>query len=301
MCRAMDWSHLQHRIPFEKNFRWRGGEVSRIEALTDAVFALSVTLLVVSTQVPSSYAELISTMKLFPAFALSFVLLLLAWYFHFIHFRRYGLEDSTTITLNLALLFVVLFYVYPLKFMFGFLSEWVAEGMRPALLSFGLNSVTVGRMLAIYGIGFALMYLILGLMGAHALRLRDELELNEVEVVMTRGLIGTHAIQASVGVLSAVLALALPDPVQGTAGFAYMLLPIIHPIFGRIEARKEEEALASMAAAAKDGAATDDLAGAPESDGAVDGGTVELGDATDTVAVGEQTDVATDIDVAPSA
>ena len=249
MGRPMDWSHLQHKIPFEKNFRWRGGEVSRIEALTDAVFALSVTLLVVSTQVPGSYAELISTMKLFPAFALSFVLLLLAWYFHFIHFRRYGLEDSTTITLNLALLFVVLFYVYPLKFMFGFLSEWVAQGMRPALLSFGLNSFTVGRMLAIYGIGFALMYTLLGLMALHALRLSSELELNEVEVVMTRGLIGTHAIQAGVGVLSAVLAVTLPDPLQGTAGFAYMLLPVIHPFFGRIEARKEAEALASMAAA----------------------------------------------------
>jgi protein-S-isoprenylcysteine O-methyltransferase Ste14 len=98
MSGTMDWSYLQHKIPFEKNFRWRGGEVSRIEAFTDAVFALSVTLLVVSTQVPSSYAGLIATMKLFPAFALSFILLLLVWYFHFIHFRRYGLEDGTKAT-----------------------------------------------------------------------------------------------------------------------------------------------------------------------------------------------------------
>lgn len=245
----MDWSYLQQKIPFEKNFRWRGGEVSRVEAFTDAVFALSATLLVVSTEVPSSYAGLIATMKLFPAFALSFVLLLLAWYFHFIHFRRYGLEDGTTMLLNIALLFVVLFYVYPLKFMIGFLSAWVADGMNAALASFGLNSVTVGRMLAIYGVGFALMYVILGLMAVHALRLREELELNEVEVVMTRTLISTHAIQAGVGGLSALLALTLPDPFQGTAGCAYMLLPIIHPIHGRRENRKEQDALDLMAMA----------------------------------------------------
>ena len=66
----MDWSHLQHTIPFEKNFRWRGGQVSRIEAFTDAVFALSVTLLMVSTEVPTSYTQLIDATKAFPAFAL---------------------------------------------------------------------------------------------------------------------------------------------------------------------------------------------------------------------------------------
>ena len=40
----MDWSRLQHAIPYEKNFRWRGGQVSRVEAFADAVFALSITL-----------------------------------------------------------------------------------------------------------------------------------------------------------------------------------------------------------------------------------------------------------------
>jgi len=32
----------------ETDFRWRGGGVSRIEALSDAVFALALTLIVVS-------------------------------------------------------------------------------------------------------------------------------------------------------------------------------------------------------------------------------------------------------------
>ena len=74
---TMDWSRLQDAIPFEKNFRWRGGQVSRIEAFADAVFALSVTLLVVSTEVPTSYAQLIEAMRAAPAFALSFALIVM--------------------------------------------------------------------------------------------------------------------------------------------------------------------------------------------------------------------------------
>jgi uncharacterized membrane protein len=249
MAGVMDWSRLQHEIPFEKNFRWRGGVVSRIEGLTDAVFAVSVTLLVVSTEVPTSYAQLIDTMKAFPAFALSFALLLMVWYFHFIHFRRYGLEDVTTMFLNIALLFVVLMYVYPLKFMVGFLVEWASNGMGAALRSFELGPVTVGHLLAIYGIGFVAMYVILALMAAHALRLRDKLELNDVEVVMTRALINTHCIQVAVGSLSVVLALALPSPYQGMAGFAYTALPIVHPLHGYFADRGEKAALAGMQAA----------------------------------------------------
>ena len=35
----------------DQAFRWRGGEVSRLEGLSDAVFAFAVTLLVVSLEV----------------------------------------------------------------------------------------------------------------------------------------------------------------------------------------------------------------------------------------------------------
>ena len=70
------------------------------------MFALSITLLVVSTEVPGSYAELIGAMKAVPAFAVAFVFVVMAWYFHFIQFRRYGVEDTTTTILTLLLLFV---------------------------------------------------------------------------------------------------------------------------------------------------------------------------------------------------
>src|SRR5215831_14403615 len=105
-------------VPPEKNFRWRGGEITRLESFTDAVFAFAVTLLVVSLEVPHTFAELVAAMKGFVAFALCFLILMQTWYFHYKFSRRYGLQTVYTIFLTAVLIFVVLFYVYPLKFMF---------------------------------------------------------------------------------------------------------------------------------------------------------------------------------------
>src|SRR6202022_3095140 len=102
-------------------FRWRSHEISRIEGLSDVVFAFAVTLLVVSLEVPKTFDELMAVMRGFGAFAICFALLIVVWFNQYKFFRRYGLQDSLTIVLNTALLFVVLFYVYPLKFVFTFL------------------------------------------------------------------------------------------------------------------------------------------------------------------------------------
>ena len=103
------------------DFRWRSHEISRIEGLSDAVFAFAVTLLVVSLEVPKTFTELALTMRGFGAFAISFALLLFVWFNQYKYFRRYGLQDNLTVLLNAVLLFLVLFYVYPLKFLFSYL------------------------------------------------------------------------------------------------------------------------------------------------------------------------------------
>src|ERR1043166_3748070 len=101
-------------------FRWRSHEISRIEGLSDAVFAFAVTLLVVSLEVPKTFADLMTAMRGFGVFAICFTLLFVVWFNQYKFFRRYGLTDNFTVVLNGLLLFVVLFYVYPLKFVFTF-------------------------------------------------------------------------------------------------------------------------------------------------------------------------------------
>ena len=97
--------------------RLRGREVTRLEALSDAVFGFAATLLVVSLEVPQTFPELTASLRGFVAFAFSFTMLILIWAAHNGFFRRYGLQDSWTVLINSVLLFVVLFYVYPLKFL----------------------------------------------------------------------------------------------------------------------------------------------------------------------------------------
>src|SRR5687768_1185640 len=108
---------LPPRLRGERHFHWRGGAVSRIEALSDAVFALVLTLLAVSLEVPRSSAELSRLFWQFPAFGVCFVFLLWMWWEHFIYHRRFGFEDVATVWLNGALLLFVVCFTYPMKFL----------------------------------------------------------------------------------------------------------------------------------------------------------------------------------------
>src|SRR3984893_2889316 len=119
---------IQKGIGDPTKFRWRSHEISRIEGLSDGVFAFAVTLLVVSLEVPRTFAELMQTMRGFGAFAISFTLLFIVWFNQYKFLRRYGLQDHLTRVLNCVLMFVVLFYVYPLKFVFTLMLNMFTGG-----------------------------------------------------------------------------------------------------------------------------------------------------------------------------
>jgi uncharacterized membrane protein len=211
----------------EKYFRWRGGEITRLEAFCDVVFGFAITLLVVSLEVPHTYAELMVDMRGFLPFAACFAQLALIWRTHYKFSRRYGLEDPYTVFLNVVLLFLVLFYVYPLKFVFTLVfSELSGSEMG---LAWHEGSV----LMRIYALGFVCVFLLFVLMYVHAYRLRRELDLTPVEVSVTRFSIQENVILALVGITSFVVAIRSPD----WAGWIYAsigpLLAMHGAIFGR--------------------------------------------------------------------
>ena len=72
-------SHEKLRPVLERRdhgFRWRGREISRIEGLSDAVFAFAVTLLVVSLEAPKRFEDLQRLMHGFVSFGICFILAL---------------------------------------------------------------------------------------------------------------------------------------------------------------------------------------------------------------------------------
>src|SRR5579863_7127138 len=119
--------HRRGLLP-EKYFRWRGGEITRLEAFCDVVFGFALTLLVVSLEVPHSYADMMAAMRGFLPFAICFAQLVMIWLAHYRFSRRFGLEDPYAVFLNIALLFLVLFYVYPLKFVFALVFSQLTGG-----------------------------------------------------------------------------------------------------------------------------------------------------------------------------
>src|SRR4051795_11325394 len=114
-------------------FRLRGQEITRLESFSDAVFGFALTLLVVSLDVPKTFSDLVATMRGFPAFALCFLFLALIWNGHYKYCRRYGMDDGTSRFLTCVMLFLVLFYVYPLKFLFNFSITALFFGSAPTV------------------------------------------------------------------------------------------------------------------------------------------------------------------------
>jgi len=223
----------------------RRHEITRVEAFSDAVFAFALTLLVVSLEVPDSYDKLIELMAGFVPFGCSFALLTWLWYEHNIFFRRYGLQDAYTVTLNAVLLFVVLFYVYPLKFLFtAFFSFFMPIlGVR-----LRIQPPQLGTIFAIYGAGFVVIFLMFGLLYLQAYRKRKEIGLTPLEVFDTRAAGGEHLVSASVGALATFVALAAPPPYPAFSGFTYFLMGPAHWIYGARVGRRRKEMLAGATA-----------------------------------------------------
>lgn len=213
----------------------REHESTRIEAFTDAMFAFAATLLVVSLEVPRDFAELQHNLRGFVPFALSFATLYFIWIAHTNVFRRYALGDTYTLVVNGILLFTVLFYVYPLKFMataivamFGGAKEIVLTGEQ------------VGPLFIIYGLGWTMVFFMIALLYRHAYKTRAAMHIDAIAAYDAH----THSIHymgfAAVGVVSVMLAVAGIGVRYGVPGFAYGLVGPISAINGSNRRKKRE-------------------------------------------------------------
>jgi len=240
---------LEKGVGASRSFRWRGGEITRFEGFTDAVFAFAVTLLVVSLEVPKTFDDLMVIMHGFLTFAICFTLLMTIWYEQYIFFRRYSLQDSYTIFLNAVLVFVTLFYVYPLKFMFSLLVNqmWggvphqLVDGVRVPVIT----AEQVPTLFIVFGAGYVAVFGVFALMFYHAYRKSATLELNKLEILDTRERIHTAIINICVGVISMTLAYFGGPRFSRFAGMVYaVLIPVLitsqKTLTGRRRRRLEE-------------------------------------------------------------
>ncbi len=215
---------MQHRQRSDK-VTWRSHEVTRIEAFSDAVFAFAVTLLIVSLEVPGTYEELMHDLTGFIPFGLGFLFLFWVWQTQYVFFRRYGMNDEYIYVLNGALIFIVLFFIYPLKFFVTVMTSFFLHG------NISLSNSELCHLMEIYGAAYTAIFLLFALMYRHALKKKGELLLSDSEAFETKTAYYTMLVTSMIGCLSVLILLILPSKYSWTSFFggivyAFSALPI---------------------------------------------------------------------------
>jgi len=222
-------------------FRYRGLETTRLENLSDAVFGFAITLLVISSQVPTSYEELQVSMYGFLGFIFCTMLLLVLWNDHAKFFLHYGLVDRTIKTLNALFLFVLLFYVYPLKYLFSLIGtilyikliqtfDGQSEATKSAVIELEkmlLTSDQWSDLMLRFGLGLFFIFLILLFMHWHVLRKADELSLNRIEKYITRTFIQENLLACTIAVISIMTVWYVDGSSALFGGMVYLLIPFV--------------------------------------------------------------------------
>ncbi|MCC6408737.1 MAG: DUF1211 domain-containing protein [Planctomycetes bacterium] len=233
---------VEHAFGSDPHFRWRGHEVNRLEAFSDAVFAFALTLLVVALEVPRTYQQLLDAVRGFPAFAACFALLYVIWYQHYTYFRRYGIVDRFVVVWNAVLVFLVLFFVYPLKFLFSLLFGawminlgWIDPDTSQAFVARireGLDGWDPRQLMLIYSGGYLAVSAVFIVLYRHAWQLRERLELDALERHLTVDALASHGVDAGIAILSLAIAWFGDASSSAWAGLVYVLIGPAHALLG---------------------------------------------------------------------
>jgi len=209
-------------------FTERGKEIHRVEALSDAVFAFSVSLLVASLEVPQTFHELMVIVRGAVPFFATVAMIFLFWYQQNSYFRRYAMNDQTTIFLNLVYLAVILFYVYPLKFLFSLLIGLITginffpqatEAGHPVLLNEDFPVLII-----LFSTGYALIWGLIGIMYHRALLQKEKLQLSLAEIMYTRMERRGACWNMCIGLLAVLIA---SMGYVAVSGMIYMFIPFL--------------------------------------------------------------------------
>ena len=228
-------------LPRLRGFRLRGMEMTRLETFIDAVFAFAITMLVIAAQqIPDDIKTLLAAFKNVPVFVASIVVLGIFWRGHWLWSRRYGLEDGVSIFISWTMIVTILIYMYPLKAIFS--SMWFLLSSGRVGHPLGPHSESQTRALfAVFALGFTAIALEVVLLNLRAWQLREPLRLNAKERLITVYEVTGWCVPVGVGIISLVLALALPREQIEWAGWVYFSMVVLVPVHSAYRRRRIEQ------------------------------------------------------------
>src|SRR5919204_3710698 len=122
----------------------------RVEAFSDGVFAIAITLLILIIEPPSGgHALGHDLLRLWPsylAYATSFVTVGIMWVNHHVLFRHFARADRPLLFLNILLLMLIAFVPFPTRVAAEFIRS--ADDRRAAALLYG-TTMTITAILFI--------------------------------------------------------------------------------------------------------------------------------------------------------
>lgn len=183
--------------------------ISRVEAFSDGVFAFAATLMVVSIGMDEALTLSGKTAMNFISFGVSFFVLVILWKIHYNYFRRNSYIDNWIIFLNSILLFVVLYYVFPLK---SLINSWM-----------GVQDITPDKLASLfilYGIGFAMIFLCYSLMYLRAFKKSKTID-NSLDLLFYAHHFSIYTLVAFASIILGILKVGINF---GAPGFFYGLL-----------------------------------------------------------------------------
>ena len=183
--------------------------IARIEAFSDAIFAFAATLMVVSLDLSGDLKVLENETFQFVSFGISFFVLIMIWKVHYDFFRRSDYMDNWILTLNSVFLFLVLYFIFPLRSLVG-----SALQQKPMGVDALANTFTM------YGLGFTLLFLCIALMYLRAYKKSGESQ-NKFKLLEKSRHFGVFVI---VGTISMAFSLLNIGVEYGLPGFLYSLV-----------------------------------------------------------------------------
>ena len=182
---------------------------NRVEAFSDGVFAFAATLMVVTLDMDDNLWLTGAKAINFISFGASFFVLVMLWKIHYNFFRRNSYIDNWIIAFNSVLLFVVLYYVFPLK---SLINSWI-----------GLQKITaddLASLFVMYGFGFAMIFLCYALMYYRAYRKTRSLQ-TSIDLLFYAQHFSIYVLVAILSIILGVLKVGINF---GAPGFFYGLL-----------------------------------------------------------------------------
>ncbi|MEO9220986.1 MAG: TMEM175 family protein [Mycobacteriaceae bacterium] len=149
--------------------RTAGPSTARVEAFSDGVFAIAITLLVLEIRVPEGnegqlWRELLDIWPSYAAYAISFLTIGVMWLHHHHLMMFLATVSRGLLYRNLALLAVVGFLPFPTALLARFATGHSGADQRAAVAAYGLTMITLS-------IAFTLLWD--GVQRSHQLRTAD--------------------------------------------------------------------------------------------------------------------------------